>query len=488
MSKTLHLLALDLGAESGRAMLASFDGERLRLREIHRFPNTPVRLPDGLHWNILGLFDEIKKGIRLAVQQGEIASLGVDTWGVDFGLLDANGALLGIPHHYRDRRTDGMLELACRKAGREFIFEQTGIQFLQLNSLYQLLAMAESGSPALRHASTFLTIPDLLNYWLTGVKACEFSNATTTQCYNPRSGSWAAPLLDRLGIPAAIFPEILPPGTMLGGLLPHLAEETGAALRVIAPACHDTGSAVAAVPAESGNFAYLSSGTWSLLGVELPQPRITPAVLAANFTNEGGVAGTFRFLKNIAGLWIVQECRRAWQAEGADYSYAQLAEMAAAAAPFQALINPDDPIFLPPGGMPERIAEALRRTGQPVPAERGALIRCALESLALKYRRTLDLLAETLGSRPETLHIVGGGSQNRLLNQFTADACNLPVVAGPAEATALGNALVQLIALGEVTSLAEGRALIRRSFPTETFTPQQPHAWDAAYERFLALG
>ncbi|MBE0695359.1 MAG: rhamnulokinase, partial [Anaerolineaceae bacterium] len=332
----MNYLAFDLGAESGRAILGQFDGERIQLSDVHRFPNTPVMLPDGLHWNVLGLWSEIRKGLAQAVQMtnGNLAGMGLDTWGVDFGLLDRHGALLGNPYHYRDSRTDGMMDAAFQRISKTDIFSQTGIQFMQLNSLYQLLAMVFHNSPQLAIADTFLTMPDLLNYWLTGRKVCEFTNATTTQCYDPRRKTWSRPLLERLAIPTHIFPEIVQPGTILGDLRGFLAEEAGIArLPVIAPACHDTGSAVAAVPAKaasgSGDFLWISSGTWSIMGVEVSEPVINAQSLEYTMTNEGGVNGTFRLSKNIMGLWPVQECRRIWAHQGNQYSYDDLTRMAA---------------------------------------------------------------------------------------------------------------------------------------------------------------
>ena len=455
---------------------------------------------------MLRLWSEIKQGLARAIQEhgADLASLGLDTWGVDFGLLDRDGALISNPYHYRDSRTDGMLEEASRRVPRAEIFERTGIQFMQINSLYQLLAMVVHRSPALDIAETFLTIPDLFNYWLTGRQVCEFSNATTTQCYDPRQGDWAIPLLERLGIPTHIFPEIVPPGTILGELLPSVVEEvcskpdlprakskgrkvgTSGPL-VIAPACHDTGSAVAAVPAQGSDFAYISSGTWSLMGAEVTEPVINVSSLTHNFTNEGGVAGTFRFLKNIMGLWLVQECRRVWANQGESLSYYELMRMAAEAEPLRSIVNPDDSDFLKPGDMPSRIRAFCERTGQPVPQSQGAVVRCALESLALKYRWVLERLAEILGHGLEPIHIVGGGAQNRLLNQFTADATGRQVVAGPIEATAAGNILMQAMALGYIGSLEEGRRIVRRSFDVVTYEPAGGAEWDEAYARFLAM-
>ncbi len=488
MSQLRGFLALDLGAESGRAILGQFDGRQLRLRELHRFSNGPVRLPDGLHWDVLRLWSEIKTGLGLAVQeQGDgLAGVGLDTWGVDFALLDRDGVLIGNPYHYRDSRTDGMLEEAFRRVPREEIFAQTGIQFMQLNSLYQLLSMVVRRSPALEIAATFLTMPDLFNYWLSGRRVCEFSIATTTQCYNPRTGDWARPLLERLGIPSHIFPQIIPPATVLGELLPEVAEEVGCGgLPVIAPACHDTGSAVAAVPAANEDFVYISSGTWSLMGAEVKEPIINEQSLAFDLTNEGGVGGTFRFLKNIMGLWLVQECRRTWAREGEELSYDELTALAAGAPPLRSFVDPDAPVFLKPGDMPARIRAFCAQTGQPVPQSKGELIRCALESLALKYRWVLERLEEIMGRRLEPIHIVGGGTRNRLLNQFAADATGRQVITGPVEATAAGNIITQMMALGHIASLREGRQIIRDSFEVTTYEPGVLGGWDDAYERFL---
>ena len=490
---TPSMLALDLGAESGRAMLGRFDGERLRLSEVHRFPNVPVRLPDGLHWDVLNLWGEIKQGIALAVRDyaPQLTSIGIDTWAVDFGLLDRHGKLLSNPYHYRDSRTDGMLEKAFRHIPRAEVFEQTGIQFLPINSLYQLLAMATGRSPVLDLAETFLAIPDLLNYWLTGQAVCEFSNATTTQCYNPREGDWAVEMLQKLDIPAHIFPQIVPPGTDLGPLRAYVTDEIGTEPGtgpiVIAPACHDTGSAVVAVPAAAPNFAWISSGTWSVVGAEVSAPVINESSLQHNFTNEGGVCDTFRFSRNVMGLWLVQECRRTWARQGEAHSYDELTEMAAQAEPFLAVIDPDHDKFFKPGDMPARIREFCRATGQPVPESKGGILRCALEGIALKYRWVLEQLEEMLGCRLEPLYIVGGGTQNHLLSQFTADATGRQVITGPVEATATGNILMQMLALGQVSSLAEGRKVVRRSFELPVYEPGVGDRWDEAYGRLLVL-
>ncbi len=489
-------LALDLGAESGRAVVAHLDDSRLHLEEIHRFPNGPVQVLDSLHWDVLRLWGEIKQGLALAAKAcgDSLVSIGLDTWGVDFGLLAADDTLLGNPYHYRDRRTDGMLEAAFEIVPPAEIYDRTGIQFMQLNSLYQLLAMARANSPALKVAHTFLNMPDLFNFWLSGRKASEFTIATTSQCYDPRAGDWARDMLDRLGIPSHIFGEIVPAGTVLGKLWRAVAEETGSPpIPVVASAGHDTAAAVAAVPVARTEaltappYIYLSSGTWSLMGVELTEPIITAQSLAFNMTNEGGVYGTFRFLKNIMGLWLVQECRREWARAGERFSYDDLTRLAADSPAFGPLIVPGDRRFLPPGDMPARIQAFCQETGQRVPESKGAIIRCVLESLALEYRWVADRLSEIVGHPLPTIHIFGGGSQNRLLNQFTADATGRTVVAGPVEATAIGNALVQAIALGYIADLTEGRALVRHSFPVTTCEPRDTAAWDEAYDRYLRL-
>jgi rhamnulokinase len=452
--------------------------------------NVPVRLPSGLHWDVLRLWGDVTAAVRLAAGQSDqrLESIGLDTWGVDFALLDRDGALIGNPHHYRDGRTDGMQEAAFLRMPREQIFERTGIQFMQINSLYQLLAMALGRSAALEQAQTFLTIPDLLNYWLAGRMVCEFSNATTTQCYDPRGRSWSGPLLAALGIPQQIFPEVVAPGTVLGALRPELAQELGVGgVPVVAPACHDTGSAVAAVPAEGPGFAWISSGTWSIMGIEVREPVITPQSLAFNLTNEGGVDGTFRCSKNIMGLWIVQECRRTWATQGQEWSYAELTQQAGQAAPLLSIVDPDAGEFLKPGDMPARIRAFCRRSGQPEPDTPGAIVRCVLESLALKYRWLLERLELVAGQRLAPIYIVGGGAQNQLLNQLTADATGSTVVAGPVEATAAGNLLMQALALGHIGSLAELRGVVRRSFTPQTFEPNRSGDWDGAYQRLIGV-
>jgi rhamnulokinase len=468
------VLAVDLGAESGRVVAAQLHGSQVTLDVAHRFPNRPVQVRGTLHWDLLRLWAEIQDGISACVDR-KPAAIGVDTWGVDFGLLDRQGHLLGNPVHYRDARTDGMLQKAFERVPRPEVFEATGIQFLPINSLIQLVSMVESDHPALRDAATFLTIPDLLNFWLTGEKASEFTNATTTQCYDPRRGGWAAGMLARMGIPTEMFPAIVQPGTRLG------AYDN---IPVVLPACHDTGSAVAAVPTESRRFAYLSSGTWSLLGLEVPQAILSQEALAANLTNEGGVCGTFRLLKNIMGLWIIQQCRATWAAQGKSYEYHVLAEMARSAPSFAAFVDPDDNAFLPPGDMPARIASFCMRTGQAPPEGVSAVARCVFESLALKYRCVLDTLINVSGQEVDVIHVIGGGSQNELLCQMTANATRRPVVAGPTEATAFGNALMQWLGLGELATIEECRTLVRHSVELKTYQPLDASMWDEALGRY----
>ncbi len=463
-------LAVDLGAESGRVVLGRFDGGRVSLEEIHRFPNTPVRLPDGLHWDVLRILSEIKDGLAKAVREEEIEGIGIDSWGVDFGLLDGEGALVSNPYHHRDARTEGMMDEAFRLVGKEEIYRTTGIQFLPINTLYQLLAMR--GSPLLEAAETMLLIPDLMNYWLTGEKACEYTNATTTQLLDLQDGGWSTDLLKGLDLPSRILAPIVQPATELGPLLPGVAEEVGAGPPVFAVASHDTASAVVAVPAEGEDFAYISSGTWSLVGVELPSPVATEEGLRANFTNEGGFGGKTRLLKNVMGLWLLQECRRQWAREGHEYTYEELARLAEDAPPAGPLVDPDHPAFLAPGDMASRIRSFCEETGQRPPQEPAAVTRCVFESLALKYRYALEQAENLAGRAIGTINVVGGGSQNSLLCQLTADATRRPVLAGPVEATALGNLMVQAYARGHLASLEEMREAVRRSVKVQEYEPQ----------------
>jgi rhamnulokinase len=489
MPQSKNYLAFDLGASSGRAVIGRFNGSTIDLEEIHRFPNGAVELPGGLYWDAVSLYAEILTGLRKAGStSGGITSTGLDTWGVDFALLDASGELIGTPHCYRDPRVDGLMDVAFEAVPRAEMFEHTGIQFMPFNTVFQLLSMVRASSPHLEIAKTFLTMPDLFNYWLTGTKACEFSNATTTQCFDPRARSWATDMLSSLNIPTDIFPEIVQPGTALGPIRKSIADEAGIAdLNVIAPACHDTGSAVAAVPMASPDALYISLGTWALMGAEISEPAINEKSLAYNFTNEGGVNGTYRFLKNIAGLWLVQESKRTWDLAGNPLSFDELTGRAQQAAPLTSLIDPDDPDFVAPGDMPSRIRKWCERSGQSIPSDEGAIIRCALDSLALKCRFVLGNIREALDRTFDTIHIVGGGIQNKLLCQLIADATGLEVQAGPVEATALGNILVQAIASGDIADLAQARDVVRASTPIQAYTPQPSQAWDDAYDRFLKL-
>lgn len=494
MSEQVYL-AVDLGASSGRIVAGLFDGSRLRLEEVARFDNGAVEAAGTLYWDYLRLWSDIRRGLRAASERyaGRIASVGIDTWGVDFILLGRGDVPLGNPVHYRDRRTEGMLAEVLRRVSRDDVFAQTGVQFMPFNTLYQLMALRHRNSPLLDMAERLLMIPDLFNWLLTGVKANEFTNATTTQFYDPTCRGWATDLLERLDLPTAMLGEIVEPGAILGPLLPRVAAETGLdGVKVVVPGTHDTASAVMAVPAASGpsavpDWCYISSGTWSLMGVEVPQPVVTPQCLRFNFTNEGGVGGTIRLLKNITGLWLVQECRRAWGKQGRQHSWDELNAFAAAVSPLASLVDPDDPSLMAPDDMPDAIRALCRRTGQPVPHDSGAVIRCAVESLAIKCRWVLGMLEELIGGRLDTIHIVGGGTQNRQLCQATADACGRQVVAGPVEATAIGNVMMQAVAAGAVGSIAQAREVVRRSCTVDVYEPKHTAAWDAAYERFQAM-
>ncbi|HLJ15069.1 MAG TPA: rhamnulokinase family protein [Bryobacteraceae bacterium] len=486
-----NFLAFDLGAESGRATLGALDDGKLTLRELHRFPNQPVRLATGLYWDTLRLFHEILQGMTVAGREKfPIEGIGIDTWGVDFALLGQDGALIDNPRHYRDTRTAGVMEKTFEVVPRREIFEQTGIQFMELNTLYQWYAMRLQHSPALKTAARLLFMPDLFNYWLTGVERNELTIASTSQFYNPRQKRYATEILDRLDLPSAVLPEIADPGTRLGTVLPVVGETTGlAGTPVYATACHDTASAVAAVPAEGGDWCYISSGTWSLMGVEIDKPVINQRALELNVTNEIGVEGRVRLLKNIAGLWVLQECRREWALGGRDHSYEELTKAAAEAKPFTAVLDPD--AFLQPGYMPVKIMTYCKAAGQKVPQTAGEICRTILESLALRYRRVLESLEELLHRRLPVIHIVGGGSRNALLNQFVADATERVVVAGPQEATAAGNVLVQAIGAGLLDGLGAAREMVRRSFAVTKFEPhgsaRESAGWEEAYQRFLAL-
>jgi rhamnulokinase len=474
-----HYLAFDFGAESGRAMLGTLAGGKVAVEEIHRFPNTPVRVLGALYWDTLRLWHEIQHGISVAVRERKLAldGIGIDTWGVDYGLLGGDGQLLENPRHYRDPRTNGMMEKLFAVVPRDEVFGHTGIQFMQLNTLFQLYAAKVGGAPALGVARTLLNMPDLFNYWLTGVAKSEATIASTTQFFDPAKRKWATELLQRLRIPTEMLAPIIQPGTLLGKMLdaPHTP--------VYATAGHDTAAAVAAVPAEGGtNWCYISSGTWSLMGLELDAPVINAQSQAANYTNEVGVSGKIRFLKNIAGLWLLQECRRAWMEEGTEHSYAELAGMAGEARPFAAILDPD--AFLEPGNMPAKIAAHCTANGHGVPQSHGEFARAILESLALRYRDVVENLEALSGRKIGVIHIVGGGSRNALLNQFVADCTGRRVIAGPGEATAIGNILVQAMGAGELKGLDEVRAVVRNSFELITVEPRANEGWERAYQRY----
>jgi rhamnulokinase len=488
MAQARNILALDLGAESGRGILGRFDGERVQLEVLHRFPNGPVKVGNRLHWDPLRLFAEMKTALGLAVKHGPVASLGVDTWGVDYAFLGEWDELLGNPRHYRDPHTEPVMSgaLAVPQSSAT-IFSHTGIQFLRFNTLFQLLAQKQAGATPYTAARKLLFIPDLFHHWFGAETVNEVTITSTSQLYNPHTQDWAWPLIDHYQLPRDLFKKIAPAGTRIGTL--HAGIKTELELdydiAIHAPASHDTAAAVAAVPAEGNEWCYLSSGTWSLMGVELPKPVINEAVRAANFTNEAGVQGTTRFLKNIMGMWLVQECRRSFARHGQEYSYEELVQLAEQSMPWKSLVNPDDARFLLPDDMPQAIASFCRETGQAVPEKPGEFIRCCLESLALRYRWTKEKLTELTGKTISTIHIVGGGSQNRLLNQFTADATRCAVVAGPVEATALGNVLTQAMGLGLISSLDQLRRVVRQSSAVERFSPAVDVSWEEPYQRWL---
>ncbi len=482
--KEYRYLAFDFGAESGRAILGTLSNGKLSLEEKHRFANPMGKLNGRLQWDLLGQWEEIKKGLK-STKGIALDGIGVDTWGVDFGFLDSSGDVMGNPTMYRDPVTSGMMEDVFSIVGRDKVFETTGIQFMELNTLYQMRALVKNRSPKLGAARQMLFMPDLFNYLLTGVAKAEFSIATTSQMYDPRKKAWAIEMLAKLGIPQHILPEIIPTGTVLGKLLKTVADECEVAqTTVIAPGGHDTASAVVSVPAEVGNWCYISSGTWSLMGVELTEPLINEKSLQYNYTNEGGINGSIRFLKNIMGLWLIQECRRAFIKAGQEHSYGDLAKMASQSKPFDVLIDADHGPFGSPGDMPGKIDNFCKITGQNKPASIGAYIRTCVDSLACKYRQTLEGLEDILGKKIDIIHIVGGGTQNELLNQLTADVCQRPVIAGPIEATAIGNIIVQGIATGAIQSLEEGRKIIRDSFPVKRYEPRGGSEIDAAYKRY----
>lgn len=476
---TTHYLAIDLGAESGRVMLGSLSDGRLALEELHRFSNVPIRGESSLCWDIAKILAEVREGLKkAAARKVPIASVSADSWGVDYLLVDAAGEIMSPVFHYRDVRTARGVAAVRAAVDWPTAFEHTGIQFMPLNTVYQLAAESRERIDSARE---MLMIADAVNFHLCGVGRVEESNASTTQLYDPRRRAWSGALMEKLGLPRDLFPQVVPSGTRLGRLKAALASETGLSeIEVLATCSHDTGAAVAAVPASGEDWGYLSSGTWSLMGVELPAPLVTAECRELNFTNEIGFGGSIRLLKNISGLWLVQECRRAWAAEGGEFDYATLTDLAAEAKPFVSLIDPTDLRFLAPASMPEAIAGYCRETGQAVPDSPGAFVRCALESLALLYRQTRDQIETLTRRKIRRLHVVGGGSKNELLNQFTANALQIPVLAGPVEATAAGNVLIQAIGLGHLPSLEAARAVVRESMPMKMVQPQEAEAWEAA--------
>jgi rhamnulokinase len=497
---TKHLyIACDLGAESGRVMLGIVEAGKITLEEIHRFPNNPVAISGTLRWNVLSIFQELKTGLTLTaahIKKGDLPpaeSVSVDSWGVDYVMQRGSEPLMGLPYHYRDTRTETTFASAQNAVAAETIFSETGIQFIAFNTLYQLLAQKRQDPQLLADADRILLIADYFNFLFSGVANAEVSLASTTQLFNPRTKSWSSKLLKGFDIPEELLPPVCNSGTILGALLPEIATETGFKnLKVIATCSHDTGAAVAAVPAEPDcdagrNWAYLSSGTWSLLGIELQEPLISEKARAANFTNEVGYGGTVRFHKNIVGLWIVQECRREWYAAGYSWSYEELTQHAGVAEPLKSLILPDDPRFAQPGQMQYKIKTFCRETGQDVPNTPAQVVRCVLESLAMSYRQNLEIVQNLTGIRVDVLHIVGGGSKNALLNQFSANATKTTVLAGPVEATAIGNLLLQSVALKHLPSLSSLRETVRNSFFIERFEPGDSVAWESAYERYLKL-
>lgn len=481
-------IGFDLGAGSGRAMLGSLEGGRLRLEGISGFPNRMIPIGGHLHWDVNELFSEIKCALaECATRTGSPESIGIDTWGVDFALLNGKGDLLGLPHTYRDGRTEGAIEAFTSKVPRERVYELTGIQLIPFNTLFQLFALARDDPGVLDEARDLLFMPDLFNFFLTGRKASEFTFATTSQLFNPGKADWEDELFDALGVSRGLMQEIAQPGTVLGSLGEGICAETGMdEVPVIAVASHDTASAVAAVPAEGDGWAYISSGTWSLLGIEVREPIINQGALRFNFTSEGGLGGTYRFLKNISGLWLLQRCREEWERDG-PCTYEELVGLAESAAPLAAVIDPDHPALSNPPSMPEAIAGYCRASGQEAPEGHAGIVRAILESLALRYREVLEQLRAVYPGGIERIHVVGGGSRNSLLCRFTADATGLPVIAGPAEATAVGNVMAQAMAAGCVSTLSEIREVIRRSFELETYEPGDALPWDAAYERFIKV-
>ncbi len=485
------ILAYDLGASSGRAILGilSKKEKKLEIEEIYRFETGITRIFDSLFWNVLGFFDKMKKGLfETAQKHGNVDSIGIDSWGVDFVLLNSNGMVVGNPYNYRDKRTNGVIEKLTELIPKKQLFQISGLQFIQINSLVQLYSMVLSKSPLLKIARKYLMIADFFNYLFTKKAFCEYTLTSTSQMYDLKAKNWSKTIIQKLGLELDMFPEIIQPGTKIGNLLPAIANETGMSeIPVIATASHDTAAAIAAVPAQGSDFLYLSSGTWALMGVELDAPNTSDIALKYNFTNEGGVKNTIRFLKNIIGLWLLQECKRIWEQSGKEFSYDYLTKEAKKAKPFNSFINPEDPVFLNPMNMPETIKQYCKKTNQKIPNSIGEITRCILESLACKYKEVYIKLKEITKKSINKFHIFGGGSKNKLLNQFAANATNLEVKAGPSESTSIGNILVQCFYSNEISTLSDLRTIVRNSFDIESYSPQNVSEWEEAYKKYISI-
>ena len=485
---TKRVLAFDFGASSGRAIIGCFDGDKITLEEVHRFSNDPVSVGGTVYWDVLRLFYEIKQGIVKAKIAGGFDSIGIDTWGVDFGLIDSEGKLMENPVHYRDTRTAGLVDESFKTMPKEKLYGITGIQFMELNTLFQLISLKKYRPWMLERADKMLFMPDLLAYMLTGRMCAEYSIATTSQLIDLETKSWSEEILDAFGIKKSLFAPLVKSGTVLGELSKEICEECGVApVPVISVCGHDTQSAITSVPCEDGNFAFLSSGTWSLFGTELDKPIVNETSMNINITNEGGFDGSTGFLKNIIGLWLIQESRRQWKREGEEYSYADLEKLALAAEPFKCFIDPDAPEFVPHGNIPERVREFCRKTGQFVPETVGEIMRCIYESLAMKYRLTFEKLRECTKRDYPVIHVIGGGTKDGLLCQMTANSCDRTVKAGPIEATVMGNVAVQLMSDGSVKNIGQARKIIADSSELKTFEPKDTDKWAKAYEDFLKI-
>lgn len=485
---TKRVLAFDFGASSGRAIIGCFDGDKITLEEVHRFSNDPVSVGGTVYWDVLRLFYEIKQGIIKAKIAGGFDSIGIDTWGVDFGLIDSEGKLMENPVHYRDARTAGLVDEAFKTMPKEKLYGITGIQFMELNTLFQLISLKEYRPWMLERADKMLFMPDLFGYMLTGKMCAEYSIASTSQLIDLDKRTWSKEILDAFGIKESVFAPLVQPGTVLGELSKEICEECGVdPVPVISVCGHDTQSAITSVPCEDGDFAFLSSGTWSLFGTELDKPIVNETSMNINITNEGGFDGSTGFLKNIIGLWLIQESRRQWKREGKEYSYADLEKLALAAEPFKCFIDPDAPEFVPHGNIPERVREFCRKTGQYVPETVGEIMRCIYESLAMKYRLTFEKLRECTERDYPVIHVIGGGTKDGLLCQMTANSCDRTVKAGPIEATVMGNVAVQLMSDGSVKNIGQARKIVAESSELKTFEPKDTDKWAEAYEDFLKI-